>query len=138
MAPCTPPALGLAGVAGFEPADAGVKVPCLAAWLHPYMLPAPGSPGSMVGLLLRAGAPGCWLRGLEPPTGVEPAPPAWKAGALPLSYGDMMPGMLAHTGLPVFPGRHGRRKARSAIPRLEPLGGLEPPTCRLQIGCSAN
>ena len=25
----------LAGMAGFEPASAGVKVPCLAAWLHP-------------------------------------------------------------------------------------------------------
>ncbi len=25
----------LAGVAGFEPTHAGVKVPCLTAWLHP-------------------------------------------------------------------------------------------------------
>ena len=25
----------LAGVAGFEPTNAGVKVPCLTAWLHP-------------------------------------------------------------------------------------------------------
>ena len=25
----------LAGVDGFEPSNAGVKVPCLAAWLHP-------------------------------------------------------------------------------------------------------
>lgn len=25
----------LAGMAGFEPADVGVKVPCLTAWLHP-------------------------------------------------------------------------------------------------------
>lgn len=24
-----------AGVAGLEPANAGVKVPCLTAWLHP-------------------------------------------------------------------------------------------------------
>ena len=27
----------LAGVAGFEPASAGVKVPCLAAWRYPNM-----------------------------------------------------------------------------------------------------
>ena len=25
----------MAGMAGFEPTDAGVKVPCLTAWLHP-------------------------------------------------------------------------------------------------------
>ena len=25
----------MAGVAGFEPASAGVKVPCLTTWLHP-------------------------------------------------------------------------------------------------------
>ena len=25
----------MAGMAGFEPANAGVKVPCLTAWLHP-------------------------------------------------------------------------------------------------------
>ena len=27
----------LAGVAGFEPTNAGVKVPCLTAWLHPII-----------------------------------------------------------------------------------------------------
>lgn len=27
----------MAGVAGFEPANAGVKVLCLSAWLHPYI-----------------------------------------------------------------------------------------------------
>ena len=27
----------LAGMAGLEPASEGVKVPCLTAWLHPYM-----------------------------------------------------------------------------------------------------
>ena len=27
----------LAGVAGFEPASAGVKVPCLAAWRYPIV-----------------------------------------------------------------------------------------------------
>lgn len=28
----------LAGVVGFEPTDAGVKVLCLATWLHPYII----------------------------------------------------------------------------------------------------
>ena len=27
----------MAGVAGFEPANAGVRVPCLTAWRHPIM-----------------------------------------------------------------------------------------------------
>lgn len=37
-------------------------------------------------------------RGLvEPLTGIEPAPPAWKAGVLPLNYSGMVPGVLAHT-----------------------------------------
>ena len=26
---------GVAGMAGLEPADEGVKVPCLTTWLHP-------------------------------------------------------------------------------------------------------
>ena len=29
---------GMAGVAGIEPTSAGVKVPCLTAWLHPNAL----------------------------------------------------------------------------------------------------
>ncbi len=34
-------ALGfLAGVAGFEPTNEGVKVPCLTAWLYPFNLSA--------------------------------------------------------------------------------------------------
>ena len=28
----------MAGMAGFEPTDAGVKVPCLTAWRHPNMM----------------------------------------------------------------------------------------------------
>ena len=32
----------LAGMAGLEPADEGVKVPCLTTWLHPYMVLAAG------------------------------------------------------------------------------------------------
>ena len=28
----------MAGMAGLEPASEGVKVPCLTAWLHPYIM----------------------------------------------------------------------------------------------------
>ena len=31
--------LMMAGMAGFEPTDAGVKVPCLTAWRHPNKIP---------------------------------------------------------------------------------------------------
>ena len=30
---------GLARMVGFEPTNQGVKVPCLTAWLHPYIKP---------------------------------------------------------------------------------------------------
>ena len=33
-----------------------------------------------------------WRAGLERVTGIEPAWPAWKAGALPLSYTRVVPG----------------------------------------------
>ncbi len=32
------PAVFLAGVAGFEPTNAGIKIPCLTAWRHPIAL----------------------------------------------------------------------------------------------------
>ena len=54
----------VAGVAGLEPANAGVKVPCLTTWLHPNM-----------GCEARAGADAPalshsmgWVMGLEPTT----------------------------------------------------------------------
>lgn len=31
----------VAGMAGLEPADEGVKVPCLTTWLHPYKAKEP-------------------------------------------------------------------------------------------------
>ena len=55
---------GVAGMAGLEPADEGVKVPCLTTWLHPCvekqmrdrdLLPIPHL---LVG----------WVKGLEPST----------------------------------------------------------------------
>ena len=51
----------LAGMAGFEPANEGVKVPCLTAWLHPYWEERAGiksHPSLFVG----------WVKGLEPST----------------------------------------------------------------------
>ena len=50
---------------------------------------------------------------LEPVTGIGPALPAWKAGALPLSYTDIdAQGEDANSapGLPVFPGRQTTEK----------------------------
>ena len=49
-----PCAAGLAGVAGIEPANAGVKVPCLTAWLHPTVRTGIREMG--------------WVMGLEPTT----------------------------------------------------------------------
>ena len=59
----------MAGVAGLEPADAGVKVPCLTTWRHPNVY---GSglgerrrePEPMLRLSLELG----WVKGLEPST----------------------------------------------------------------------
>ena len=48
-------------MAGFEPANEGVKVPCLTAWLHPYWEERAGAkshPSLFVG----------WVKGLEPST----------------------------------------------------------------------
>ena len=45
----------MAGVAGIEPTNEGVKVPCLTAWLHPNII---ARHGGKVG----------WVVGLEPTT----------------------------------------------------------------------
>ena len=48
-------------MAGLEPANEGVKVPCLTAWLHPYWEERAGiksHPSLFVG----------WVKGLEPST----------------------------------------------------------------------
>ena len=51
----------LAGTAGLEPADEGVKVPCLTTWLRPYV--ESGNRGDPDPLLLLG-----WEMGLEPTT----------------------------------------------------------------------
>lgn len=72
---------------------------------------------------------------LEPVTGIGPALPAWKAGALPLSYTDVVcPGQRMNDapGLPVFPGRQKQKEEdlrRVTYARVEPLVGFEPTAC---------
>ena len=51
----------VAGMAGLEPADEGVKVPCLTTWLRPYV--ERGNRGNPDPLLLLG-----WEMGLEPTT----------------------------------------------------------------------
>ena len=55
----------MAGMAGFEPADAGVKVPCLTTWLHPnikykVMGRSPGAKDERKDM--------GWMTGFEPAT----------------------------------------------------------------------
>ena len=57
----------MAGMAGLEPADAGVKVPCLTTWRHPNSPPPwrkSKGLGSSPNPLLHLG----WVKGLEPST----------------------------------------------------------------------
>ena len=65
----------MAGVAGFEPANAGVKVPCLTAWRHPKILslrrfvlaPLSGKSAGL-GLAPNPASSVGWVKGLEPST----------------------------------------------------------------------
>ena len=78
----------MAGATGLEPVE------CKSQSLVPYRLgyaPTNGAPG-------RIRTPGTWIRSpllyptelqvqiMERVKGIEPSQPAWKAGALPLSY----------------------------------------------------
>ena len=58
----------MAGMAGLEPADAGVKVPCLTTWRHPNIVVSVGKInkglGSSPNPLFFLG----WVMGLEPTT----------------------------------------------------------------------
>ena len=86
----------MAGATGLEPVE------CKSQSLVPYRLgyaPTNGAPG-------RIRTPGTWIRSpllyptelqvhnlLERVKGIEPSQPAWKAGALPLSYTRILVGM---------------------------------------------
>ena len=72
---------------------------------------------------------------MEPVTGIEPALPAWKAGALPLSYTDVCARGAVLTEPQVFPSfravRNRKRRIlrRAVYARVEPLVGFEPTAC---------
>lgn len=80
------------------------------------------------------------LRSLEPATGIGPALPAWKAGALPLSYTDgwCREQIPPTPGCRSFPAVIFKEEDRRGfwLPRVEPLVGFEPTACWLQISCS--
>ena len=54
----------VAGMAGLEPANAGVKVPCLTTWLHPNAGAEPRAGADAPALSHNMG----WVMGLEPTT----------------------------------------------------------------------
>ena len=57
----------MAGMAGLEPADAGVKVPCLTTWRHPNFCRFSGK--RRIGILSPNPPPSLgWVKGLEPST----------------------------------------------------------------------
>lgn len=77
------------------------------------------------------------MKRLEPVTGIEPALPAWKAGALPLSYTDIGAQGADKTDPQVFSSFRAAstKKERRILCRgpatspVEPPAGLEPATC---------
>lgn len=116
------------------------------AWAPSVRASSPRSPGSSTataalpasrstaaasrGLVSREGDGG--IRGVERPTGIEPAPPVWKTGALPLSYGrsGVEPSgsttyapSSAHTTLPP-----GAGSIPQALARAETISRPRPPT----------
>ena len=54
-------------MAGLEPADAGVKVPCLTTWRHPNMV-GPNGKKQGIGIYSQSLANLGWVMGLEPTT----------------------------------------------------------------------
>ena len=104
---------GLAGVAGFEPTNARVKVSCLTAWRHPnntvcqfvcphrqiandpsktqeQSKPKLSTPNCKSTHTKKQAPPATKRAGcLERVMGIEPTRPAWKAGILPLNYTRM-------------------------------------------------
>ncbi len=78
----------LAGDAGLEPTNAGVKVLCLTDLANPQHYGVPEGIRTPDTRLRRPVLYPAELQAhnLERVKGVEPSQPAWKAGTLPLSY----------------------------------------------------
>ena len=105
----------MAGTAGLEPADEGVKVPCLTTWLRPYggkadegLGPLP-IPHHLVG----------WVKGLEPST-----PGTTIRCSNQLSYTHHISGITRETSPQAALGEMVRQK------------GFEPPAYCLEGSCS--
>ena len=99
-------------MAGLEPANEGVKVPCLTAWLHPYWEERAGAkshPSLFVG----------WVKGLEPST-----PGTTIRCSNQLSYTHHISGITRETSPQAALGEMVRQK------------GFEPPAYCLEGSCS--
>ena len=99
-------------MAGLEPANEGVKVPCLTAWLHPYWEERAGiksHPSLFVG----------WVKGLEPST-----PGTTIRCSNQLSYTHHISGITRETSPQAALGEMVRQK------------GFEPPAYCLEGSCS--
>ena len=99
-------------MAGLEPANEGVKVPCLTAWLHPYWEERAGAkshPSLFVG----------WVKGLEPST-----PGTTIRCSNQLSYTHHISGITREASPQAALGEMVRQK------------GFEPPAYCLEGSCS--
>ena len=105
----------MAGMAGLEPANAGVKVPCLTAWRHPSICGAIGKKQGLDHLPIPCSCLG-WVKGLEPST-----PGTTIRCSNQLSYTHQIHGVLRPTG------------ARRKMARQK---GLEPLAYCLEGSCS--
>ena len=102
----------MAGVAGFEPTNGGIKTRCLTTWLYPKK--EIGEPRGIRTLDTRLRRPllypaELWTHGpsgigtniykkMERMMGIEPTLSAWKAEVLPLNYTrTLMTNLLYHT-----------------------------------------
>ncbi len=101
-------------MAGFEPANEGVKVPCLTAWLHPNKGKERGS-----GLYSRSPLFVGWVKGLEPST-----PGTTIRCSNQLSYTHHISGITREASPQAALGEMVRQK------------GFEPPAYCLEGSCS--
>ena len=135
------PYIGLAGMAGFEPTDEGVKVPCLAAWRHPCV-GAPRRPS-----LLPARHFSSFRAVIGDIGGILPNPRGagdgnrtrvtcleGRCSAVEL-HRRMVPGVKRGETLPARCSSF-RAVKEVIMQRVEPLVGFEPTASWLQISCS--